>query len=299
MYYITSLSARDPRGPKKASAEDSACLHRYVVATCYPKMSYRLNHETLSLPLIEALQQIQTFKFDESKLEGQEEGTKSDIQFLTDFLANVSLITPIPKIKKITVPKDHRAFRLYTQDTCAEFHALLIKVLLRFSSSLKKLRKYPKDLGAPTPTPSSQYIKDEVECAFIYGYALHRLTKGAALSMHLKSIAPLLMGFNLGEKIRMPTPAPGEQQEEPDEELEVVQQEEPDEELKAVQPFVHVDGIETPLWQSYLDWLRLMVAHFDATDIPLTYVTGQSFVHHYFYPGISRPTCGPPFTPIA
>ena len=69
----------------------------------------------------------------------------------------------------------------------------------------------------------------------------------------------------------MPTPAPGEEQEEP---------EELDEELKAVRPFVEVDGVETPLWQSYLDWLRLMVAHFDAADILLTYVTGPSFIHH-------------------
>jgi len=58
------------------------------------------------------------------------------------------------------------------------------------------------------------------------GTRLHKLTKGAALPMHLKSIAPLLRSFNLGDKITMPTPAPDEEQEEPDKEL------------KAVQPFV-------------------------------------------------------------
>ena len=48
-----------------------------------------------------------------------------------------------------------------------------------------------------------------------------------------------------------------------------------------VQPFVEVevDGIETPLWLSYIDWLQLMVAHFDAADILITYVTGPNFVH--------------------
>ena len=55
---------------------------------------------------------------------------------------------------------------------------------------------------------------------------------------------------------------------------------EPDKELKAVQPFVQVDGIKTPLWQSYLDWFQLMVAHFDAADILITYVEEPNFIHH-------------------
>jgi len=256
-----------------SSSDGSARLLRYVVATCYPKMIRRLNHKTLSLPFIKALEQIQTFTFHESKLDQeQKEETKSDILFLTNFLPHAApaLSIEIPKIKeKIEVlmgTEDRSAFRLYTQDTCAEFHQLLMVLLLRFQSSLEALAKCRQGLKVPTPSP--QTTKDAVERVFIYGFMLHKLTKGAALPMHLKSIAPLLRSFNLGDKITMPTPAPDEEQEEPDKEL------------KAVQPFVRVDGIETPLWQSYLDWLRLMVAHFDAADILLKYVTGQNFGHH-------------------
>ena len=138
--------------------------------------------------------------------------------------------------------------------------------LLRFQSSLKALETYQKNLMVLTP--SCQDIKDTVEHIMIFGYVLHSLTEGAALPMHLKNIAPLLRSLNLGNKVAMSTPAPDEEQEEPDKEL------------KAVQPFIQVDGIETPLWQSYLDWFWLMVAHFDAADILITYVKGPSFICH-------------------
>ena len=273
---LLTMKRLSAQGPEKSSNDDSARLLHYIVATCCPKMIQRLNHKTLSVPLIEALEQIRTFTFEESKLDQeQKEGDESDLLFLTTFLPHAApeLHIPIPKImEKIKGPsgiEGRSAFRLYTQETCLEFHQLLVQLLLRFRSSLAALVTYRKGLEFSTQSP--QDTKDEVERAVIYGYALHRLTKGAALPMHLKIIAPLLRSLNLGGKITMPTPAPGEEQEEP---------KELDEELKAVQPFVEVDGVETPLWQSYLDWLRLMVAHFDAADILLTYVTGPSFVHH-------------------
>ena len=163
------------------------------------------------------------------------------------------------------MPKDSSPFQLYTQDTCMEFHGLLMTFLLGFQSSLKALEKYWKNLTAPTL--SCQDFKDTVERIMIFGYAIHSLTRGAALPMHLKNITHFLRSLNLSNKITMPMPAPGEE-------------EEPDEELKAVQPFVQVDGIKTPLWLSYLDWFQLMVAHFNAADILITYVKGPSFIHH-------------------
>ena len=84
---ITRLSAKDP----ETLSNDSACLLCYVAATCYPKMIRQLNHKTLSLPLIEALGQIWTFTFNESKLyQEQNKGTESDILFLTKFLPHAA-----------------------------------------------------------------------------------------------------------------------------------------------------------------------------------------------------------------
>jgi len=269
---LLNMKRLSAKGLEKSSTNDSTRFLCYVVATSYPKMIHQLNHKALSLPLIAALEQIQTFTFKESQLDQeQKEGTESDMLFMTNFLPYVApvLHIAIPKImEKTTVPmgiEDHSAFQLYTQDTCMEFHKLFMHLLLCFQSSLKGLADCRHRLTALTP--GSQVIKDTVECVLVYGHALHRLTRGAALPMHLRSIAPLLRGMNLGSKITMPMPAPDEEQEEPDEEL------------KAVQPFVEVDGIKTPLWLSYLDWLWLMVAHFNAADILLTYITGLNFIH--------------------
>jgi len=60
----------------------------------------------------------------------------------------------------------------------------------------------------------------------------------------------------------------------------IEEQEELDEDLKAVQPFVSKEGVEMPLWRSYVDWLRLIIAHFDAVDILVGYVTGPQFQHN-------------------
>ncbi|KAF8964834.1 hypothetical protein BDZ97DRAFT_1757742 [Flammula alnicola] len=65
----------------------------------------------------------------------------------------------------------------------------------------------------------------------------------------------------------MPASSPGEQQEE----LDV--------NLKAIQPFLSIEGVEMPLWTSYINWLRLITAHFDAVDILIGYITGPLFQH--------------------
>jgi len=89
------------------------------------------------LPLIAALEQIQTFTFEEPQLDQErKEGTKSNILFMTNFLPYVALVLhiAIPKImEKITMPmgiEDRSAFQLYTQDTCVEFHKLFMQLLL-------------------------------------------------------------------------------------------------------------------------------------------------------------------------
>jgi len=39
-----------------------------------------------------------------------------------------------------------------------------------------------------------------------------------------------------------------------------------------VQPFVNVNGAaESRLWKSYIDWLRLIMVHFDAVEILVNY----------------------------
>ena len=85
----------------------------------------------------------------------------------------------------------------------------------------------------------------------------HRLANGAALKMHLKNIAPLLRRWNAcHSQMSLSMQGPGEK-------LEVVVHE----------SVRKGDSLVT----SYLDWFRLLIAHFDAISILIGYVTRTSF----------------------
>lgn len=113
-------------------------------------------------------------------------------------------------------------------------------------------------------TKGSEDFKMGVEVVQACGYTLQRLTKGAALKMHLKTIAPLLVCHHQMSPSRS------------DEEQENLNE---DSDLKAVQPFVAKESTSTTLliWKSYFDWLSLMIAHFDAVEILVGYVTKPGF----------------------
>jgi hypothetical protein len=265
------LNMKEPStsdGPKGNPSSLSKRLLRYVIATCYRKMIRRLGHRTLSQPYIQSLKQVTTFQFDESKLDQASEGeTANDRLFLLQFVLTGAWrpCTKFPKlIEQAKVAEDGKTFQLYTKDTCAEFHELLIELLLCFETSLNELAKARGD--PKVPTQGSEEFKQKVGLVLFCGCALQQLAKGAALRAHLKTIAPLLKSWHL--RARTLIPAPGEEQEELDDGL------------KAVQPFTSIEGIETPLWTSYIDWLRLMLAHFDAVGILVGYVTGPNFQHN-------------------
>jgi hypothetical protein len=108
------------------------------------------------------------------------------------------------------------------------------------------------------PIPGDEAFKNKVSKALVYGYALQRLVKGAALKMHLQTIAPSLKMWNLRKS---PTPISTE------EELR-----ERDEDIQAVHQSVQ-DG--AAVVTSYLDWFKLLISHFDAVDILVSYVTSR------------------------
>jgi hypothetical protein len=257
-------------GPRTDPSSLSKRLLLYVIATCHPKMIHRLEHQTLSEPYIQSLNQVTTFQFDESKVDqGSTVEITNDRLFLVKFVlpASSGLHTKIPKlIQQAKLAEDSKPFQLYTKDTCMEFHELLNELLLGFRTSLNEVAKTRGD--PKVPTQGSEEFKKKVKLVMLCGFALHKLAKGAALRTHLKTIAPLL----IRTQTRTSMSAPIEEQEE--------EQEEPDEDLKAVQPFVSKEGVEMPLWRSYVDWLRLIIAHFDAVDILVGYVTGPQFQHN-------------------
>jgi len=262
--------------------EDGSLYERllsYVIGTCYPKIAHRLTHKTLSQPYVWSLNQVNTvdvnnsFNVNKFNLDNPSRGrtlarAQSDRLFLTRFFlaAPLEVQNKFPTLLKQAEMLSNKDFQLYTKDTCAEFHGLLILLLERFEKCLKKLGEMRGD--KEVPTPCSKEFKESVELVMSCGYALQRLARGAALRMHLQTIAPLLIHSHLPSQKAMPMPAPGEAEE----------QEEFDADLKAVQPFVKVNGgVQIPLWESYIDWLRLIMVHFDAVEILDHYFTGKDW----------------------
>ena len=253
-----------PNGPKKDASSLSVRLLRYVVATSYAKITRRLKHKTLSQPYIRSLKTVDTFNVVESELEQPtRQGTENDRLFLIKFFSTTPPEFQIrfPKLVERANKVADENFRLYTKDTCAEFHSLFILLLVRFEEHLEVLGKTRGD--GKVPTPCSKEFNIAVESVIKSGYALQRLAHGAALRMHLQTIGPS-MRSNYLSKTEMPMPVAEEQ-------------EEFDVDLKAVQPFVNVNGAaESRLWKSYIDWLRLIMVHFDAVEILVNYFTGPS-----------------------
>ena len=238
-------------------------LLRYVVATCYPKMINRLNNQTWSQPYIDSLKRISTVEFDESRLERDRVSAKeidNDRQFLLNFFLPISssLRTKVPKlIKQAENAKSNKDLQLYTEDTCEEFHRLLIELLDAFRGSLNNLKESRGD--SESSTKGSEKFKENVDFVALIGNALLRLSKGAALKMHMRTISSLL------DRIQR-TPVPEDLEDE---------QGELDEELMAVQPFVSVEGALKPLATSYIDWFKLMITNFDAVNILHQHFSGK------------------------
>lgn len=251
--------------PKRDPSKLSGRLQRYVIATCYRKMKHRMNHKTLSKPYVSSLRKVNDndICFDPSEFENPSaQWMTNDWKFLNKFLKTTppgfqSLYPAL--LKQAGKPLDEFT-PLYTQDTCVEFHQLFNFLLERFEVWLGKMDSSRGD------GQGSDLFKDALEYVFVYGYALQRLAHGAALRMHLQSIPNHLLqsGFVSQTQTGTPMPAPGDTEEEPDVEL------------KAVQPLVHVNGdVESRVWKSYVDWLRLIIVHFDSVDVLAEYFTGS------------------------
>jgi hypothetical protein len=249
-------------------------LLRYVIATCYPKILRRIRHLTLSKPYLVSLQSVTAFSFVEphQHQEPNRAGIKSDRLLLSNFLSVAArkLRTKIPKIEEqIALVEAEQPFKLYTKETCIEFHELLCELLERFEAAVTALSS-SRDPSGDVPIEESEQFKTKLVAVLLNGYALQKISRGSAIENHLKTIAPLLCDHRRAQEDMKAMPEMND--------MEV--NEERDDELEGVQPAViQPDGEPMPLWKSYRDWLRLMVVHFDAAEILVAHITGPHFNH--------------------
>jgi len=257
---LLTMEEPSPLGPKRVSSVMQGRLMRYVIATCFQKIRRRVRHKTLSQPLIKSLKDLTTFNVGNFERDERSDERTGHDRLLLEFLMDThdDLQAQFPKLLERAKNKDDPDFDLYTEDTCAEFHKLFKFLLKRFQEGLDTLHQMRGDQNVSTRR--SKEFKTAVETVFTSGYALQRLAHGAALRVHMKAIAS-----------KLPSAEETSANEEEEEE-----EEEGDEDLELVQPYAKVNGaVRSELWQSHIDWLRLILVQFDAVDQLVHYFAGD------------------------
>lgn len=280
-----------PSSPNGLRGDSSALIHcilPYVISTCHRKISLRLK-AGVSKSYIKSLVGIEDFKLNETLLLDNQP-TRGEIdndrQFLIDYVLGGLKMHALkfPElVKQAELARDNKNFQLYSAGTCIEFHLLFKDILQNFGTALRELGTARPVKQAPMP--ASAQVNKLVHRIIAYEYALQRLAQGFGLKMHLQTIMDLLQQAlaNLGNEGTQTTQT---------------EDDDWDDELNSVHPSTMSEGIEIPLWRKFLDWLKLIIAHFDAVDILIQYVTSPHFTHN----GISiqfmtSPPTGPELLP--
>jgi len=216
--------------------------------------------DPVSESYINALTMVKEFSFNpELKRDRRRAEITNDQTFLEHITDNpVGIKTSIPRIAELyRLHRNDADLELYTRDTCAEFHRLLVDLLESFKKSIH---------GLSTSAESKNYqdFKSHSNTALLTGYALLTMAKGRAFQMHLQTIEDLLMDISRSMPMAKKEEEEGEEEhsEELNEELETIQQ--------------RTEGPK-PLRKIYRDWLQLMVVYFNAVDVLFGYVTRHSF----------------------
>jgi len=253
---------------------------KYTAAISCRKIKRRITNKHVSQPYIESLQKVTIVPIpsESHQNSGPTEDVKHDrllLKFI-DALGHL-LQTKTPNLLALA-HLDSPTFPIYNDKTCMEFHGLLLELLNCFEKAvvdlcnLSGLNKKPDDY-------SSQFANSLAD-AQMHGYGLLKLARGQAFRMHMANIEPLL------KKPHHTMPVPASNAEAPDEgpkDKELEDEElEVEEELQSVLlPNGDQGGTQKTLTKSYVDWLRLTVAHFDAVEIVMQYVMSTNFDHSY------------------
>lgn len=245
------------------SKVDMKPLQLYVIAACFLKMRRRMNDKNnISKFYYDSLTTLDVSEFPEF-IEPPPSGTFKttiDKQLLIEVLPVLHEHLPhLPMsnlLRQAEAANSQCPYNIYTEDTRIEFHALLCGLLKCYKESLDSLKTYHQQRNRLS---TASKFKSHLSTVLIYGTALQLLSRGSAINNHLKAIESLLRDHRRDKtadvKLQMA--------EEIEEEVEV------DAELEGT--------TEQPLWESYRDWLRLMVAHFEAVSVLVGHIASSKF----------------------
>ena len=216
-------------------------LHLFVAASSYPRMLNRIQHPIFSQPYYDALMNINIHRltfFDFYSLKP----SNSDETFMAAIPMVINCCRlQIPNLKAAADAQNLQG--LYTVQTYIEYQEVLSALITHFKSALVVLNA--------KPDPWVEGYEGHVEAVATYGSLLQLMVGGRAIEVHLQNIA------SQHQSVPSQTAASHDNGEDLDDDVE----------LRRVKP--HWAGEPLSKWESCRDWLKLMIAPFEALDIIL------------------------------
>ena len=232
----------------------------YVVATCFEKIRSRLANRSSPTPYLTSLREVETFEFKElfPPLLISESQRNSDRLLFASFPL-LGFSAELPGLtEQATRAADNKPYELYTKDTYWEFHQLLVKLLESFQEGLDGLLNC-RGASVEPEAGSPEFLK-QLRKALSYGYALQRMVQGSGIKHYLQNLAPSLGDHRRQER------GNSTMMDEPTEDLDM--------DLLQIQPgVIGTNGEPQSVWKSYLDWLNLILAHFNAVEVLVRFVS--------------------------
>ena len=236
----------------KRSKEDVDAFLLYGIAVSFGKMKARMANKHFSVPYLRCLLKQTTFPFvaitSVMPNAGKEHSDQPFINAIPSLAQHTD--TQIPNLN--LAAKQVQPIEIYNKDTYMEFHLLLCELLSKFGISLIELGSVQKAKGG-----LGEILK-ALKKVRVFGLLLRTMVTGSAIDKHLQCIASLLVV----DSRKMWTPEPGGS-----EEADFT-------EFHRLKPWSIRKGKTLFPWESYRDWLRLMIRNIDTPQVLVAYATG-------------------------
>ena len=247
---IKTLLERSPESPDHLEA-----LFLYITTVCYEKMLKRMKNPNFSEPYRHCLLNQGTFPFlEQSSVAPGAEGRNHDELFLK--VIPVLAKTPGLEVDihnlEAAAKSEGPNIAIYNKSTYMEFHHLLCKFLRSFLKNLEQLQTLHKDMASSGNYNLAKILRT-LKKVWASGQYLRAMVSGAAIEKHLQNIQHLLVMDTRKSWIDY-------------------HEDEDDDVVQFLKPNSMRKGQSLGPWQSYRDWLRLLVLYFDAAQVLVMFV---------------------------
>ncbi|KDR67659.1 hypothetical protein GALMADRAFT_231839 [Galerina marginata CBS 339.88] len=280
-------------------------LFKYTAAMSCQRIKRRIT-DLHSRPFLKSLQKVKdvpipSVSLQVSKLSEDKEEAANDNLFLKFISASdklkadgipilIASVTNLLNLAELDPPSSPT----YNDKTCNEFHQVLLELLDRFEAAVDRLCVLlnPGDQLEALPSQLVNTLTD----AQVYGYALLRMARGQAFRLHIQNIGPLLINHFHASAAEddewLGEPKEGELEDSKLKDEAARDENLKDKDLKDISDkelttlLCNVLLLDKgkrgsqKLTKSYVHWLQLIVAHFNAVEIIVKYVMSSKFRHH-------------------